>query len=114
MPIRYHLRLPDPTHARGGDSTTSFDAHGADEFAAQLQAALRDDALFRRWRDAQPEPDAVDPALGATDPAARVTGAQHDLHIELVAVTSLPSAPFKHRLRLLAGSQWELRDVSAA
>ena len=114
MTIRYHLRLPDPANARGEVPALSFHAHGAEEFAAQLQAALRDDALFRRWRDAQPEPDEVDPLLGATDPQAQVSGEQRGLQIDLVAMTALPSAPFKHRLRLLAGSHWELRDVSAA
>ena len=68
-------------------------------------------ALFQRWRGAQDDPDAVDPALGATDPAATVSGEQHDLHIDLVATTSLPGSVFKQRLRLLAGSGWELRDV---
>jgi hypothetical protein len=114
MPIRYYISLPDPPRARGGDDALSFHAHGADEFAAQLQSALRDDGLFRRWLGAQPEPDKVDPLLGATDPAASVRGEQRDLRIDLIAVTSLPSAPFKHRLRLLAGNHWELRDVSAA
>jgi hypothetical protein len=114
MTIRYHLRLPDPALARGAEPALSFHAHGAEEFAAQLQAALRDDALFRRWRDAQAEPDNVDPLLGATDPGAQVSGEQRGLQIDLVALTALPSSPFKHRLRLLAGSHWELRDVSAA
>ncbi|MFT3763612.1 MAG: hypothetical protein QM761_13600 [Pseudoxanthomonas sp.] len=114
MPIRYYINLPDPTHARGNDDAYSFSAHGAEEFAAQLQSALREEGLFRRWRDAQAEPDAVDPALGATDPDASVHGEQRDLQINLIAVTSLPSAAFKHRLRLLAGNHWELRDVSAA
>jgi hypothetical protein len=42
-----------------------------------------------------------------------VEGKQHDLAVELVATTELPGAVFKHRLRLLAGSGWELRDVRA-
>lgn len=41
-------------------------------------------------------------------------GTQRNLHIVLATVTSLPSAPSKHRLRLPAGNRWELRDVSAA
>ena len=40
-------------------------------------------------------------------------GEQHDLHIDLVATTSLPGGVFKQRLRLLAGSGWQLRDVTA-
>lgn len=72
------------------------------------------DALFLRWRAAQADPDAVDPALGATDPAATVRGEQHDLQIDLVAATSIPGAILKHRLRLLAGAGWQLRDVTSA
>ena len=55
----------------------------------------------------------MDPGLGATDAAATVTGKQSDLVVELVASTDLPGGVFKQRLRLLAGSGWELRDVTA-
>ena len=114
MATRYYISLKDPKKARGSDAAFSFNAHGAEEFAAQLQDALRSDGLFRRWRDAQPDPDAVDPALGAVDPGATVAGEQHDLQIDLIVITSLPGTVFKQRLRLLAGSAWELRDVSSA
>jgi hypothetical protein len=114
MPTRFYLSLPDPATARGSDAAFAFTAQGADAFAEQLQDALRSDALFERWRAAQEDPDAVDPTLGATDPEATVQGRQDDLHIDLIVTTSLPGSVFKHRLRLLAGSGWELRDVSAA
>lgn len=114
MPIRYYISLKNPDRARGSDGSFAFTAHGADEFAAQLQDALRSDAFFQRWRLAQADPEAVDPGLGARDPAATVTGEQHDLQIDLIAITSIPGSVFKHRLRLLAGSGWELRDVSSA
>ena len=114
MPTRFHLSLPDPQRARGSDARFAFQAQGADALAQELQDALRSDALFQRWRAAQDDPDAIDPALGASDPAATVDGKQRDLHIDLVVVTSIPGSVFKHRLRLLAGSGWELRDVSAA
>jgi len=114
MATRYYISLKDPKLARGSDPAFSFTAHGAEEFAAQLGDALRTDALFVRWRDAQEDPDAVDPAMGATDPAAHVTGEQDDLHVDLIVITALPGSVFKHRLRLLAGSAWELRDVSSA
>ena len=114
MPIRYYLSLKQPEKARGNDPAFSFSAHGAAEFAAQLQEALRNDGLFQRWRQAQPDPDAVDAGLGASDPAATVTGEQHDLQIDLIAITSIPGSVFKHRLRLLSGNAWELRDVSSA
>ena len=114
MANRYYLSLPDPRGARGADPALAFSAHGADEFAAQLQGALREDALFNAWRNSQDDPDAVDDALGATDPQARVSGTQHDLRIDLVATTDIPGSVLRHRLRLLAGSGWELRDVTAA
>lgn len=49
-----------------------------------------------------------------TDPAATVSGEQHDLWIGLVAITSIPGDILQHRLRLLAGNRWELRNVSHA
>ena len=114
MPTRFYLSLPDPQRARGSDSAFAFNAQGAEEFARQLEDALRHATLFERWRAAQEEPDAVDEALGATDPDARVEGRQDDLHVDLIAVTSLPGSILRHRLALLAGNAWELRDVSAA
>lgn len=113
MAIRYYLSLPDPAKSRN-TGTFAFHSHGAEGVARELQDALRSDALFERWRATQDDPDAVDPARGATDANATVEGQQDDLHITLIVVTSLPGSVFKHRLRLLAGSTWELRDVSAA
>lgn len=114
MATRYYITLPDGAKARGSDSALSFTAQGADAFAEQLQAALRGHELFERWRATQDDPDAVDPALGATDPSATVTGEQDSLHIDLVVTTAIPGNILKQRLRLLAGSGWELRDVKAA
>ncbi|MGH8078235.1 MAG: hypothetical protein ACREPE_13045 [Lysobacter sp.] len=114
MATRYYISLPDGSAARGSNPDLSFTAQGAEGFAEQLQAALRSDALFQRWRLLQPDPDAVDPSFGATDPNATVRGEQHDLRIDLIVITSIPGSVFKQRLRLLAGSAWELRDVSAA
>ena len=94
MATRYYLSLPDPQKARGSDSACSFSAQGADGFAAQLQDALRSDVLFERWR------------AGQEDPGDLLATASH--------ATTLPGAVLKHRLRLLAGSGWELRDVTAA
>ena len=113
MKTRYFLRLPDPAKARGSDLTLAFQSEGAEGLAAELQQALRGNELFERWRLRQEDPDAVEPALGATDAEATVRGEQHDLSIDLVAATSLPGSVFKHRLRLLAGNGWELRDVTA-
>ena len=89
------------------------EAEGADGLAGELESALRGTALFDAWRGRQEDPDAVDPSLGATDPSATVSGSQHDLAIDLVVATALPGNVFKHRLRLLAGTGWQLRDVTA-
>lgn len=112
MPTRYYFSLPDP--ARGGDADLAFKSQGADGLAAESQDALRSDALFQRWRMKQEDPDDIDPALAATDADAVVEGEQHDLHIDLVVTTSLPSAVVRQRLGLLAGTGWQLRDVRAA
>lgn len=114
MATRYYITLPDGERARGSDASLSFTAVSAEGFAEQLQAALRSDGLFERWRAKQPEPDEVDPSLGATDANASVHGEQRDLRLDLIVTTSLPGTVIKHRLRLLAGSGWELRDVTAA
>lgn len=111
MSVSYSISLPDPALARGGDATVSFSAHGAEAFAEQLQAALADPAWFERWRALQPDPDEVDPSMGVTDPGARVSGEQKDLRINLVAVTTIPGDILRHRMHVLAGSHWELRNV---
>lgn len=114
MATRYYINLPDPANARGDDPDLSFRAQGAAALAAELQDALRGDGLFQRWRAKQEDPDAVDPALGATDAGATVIGTQEDLHARLVVTTALPSAVLRQRLALLAGSGWQLRDVTSA
>ena len=114
MATRYYISLPDPARARGSDPALSFNAHGAEEFAAQLQDALRTPTLFERWRMRQEDPDGVDPSYGATDAGATVEGRPDHLHVGLVVTSTIPGAVLQHRLRLLAGSGWELRDVTAA
>jgi hypothetical protein len=59
MATRYYLSLPDPSRCARQRSALAFDAHGPDEFAAQLQEALRTTALFERWRQAAGGPDGV-------------------------------------------------------
>ena len=101
------------TLARGSDADLAFRSEGAEGLASELEQALRTADSFERWRAKQDDPENVDPGLGATDPAATVVGKQHDLSIDLVATTSLPGSIFKPRLRWLAGSGGELRDVTA-
>lgn len=114
MPTRYYISLPDPASARGNDASLAFNAQGPDGLAGELLDALRSDALFQRWRARQEEPDEVDAALGAIDQDAMVEGKQDHLHVDLKVTTSLSSSILRHRLGLLAGSGWQLRDVTAA
>jgi hypothetical protein len=111
---RFYLSIDDLAHARGAIGALSFQGDSPESFAAALQSALRDSALFERWRAMQPDPDAIDPGLGATDPAATVTAKQSDLHADAQVATRLPHAILRHRLNLLVGAHWTLRDVKTA
>lgn len=110
----YYMSIADLAHARGDDPRFAWDGASPEGFAAELQQSLRDDGLFQRWRAAQPDPDAVDVSLGATDPAAQVNAQLSDLHTEVDLVTDLPMSVVRHRLYLLVGSAWQLRDMRAA
>jgi len=110
----YYLSIADLAHARGADPRFAYDGAGPHDFAAALQQALRDDGLFDRWRAAQPDPDAVDASLAATDPAAQVSAQVADLHTDVDLVTDLPMSVVRQRLFLLIGAAWQLRDMRAA
>jgi hypothetical protein len=111
---RYYIGIDDLQRAHGAIEALSFTGSSPDSFATQLQAALREPSLFERWRMMQPDPDAVDPGLGATDPAATVSATQSDLHCDVEVVTMLAHAILRHRISLLIGTHWKLRDVKAA
>ncbi|TDR38231.1 hypothetical protein DFR29_12231 [Tahibacter aquaticus] len=111
---RFFLSIGDLSQARGEYAQLSFDGISPASFASTLQAALREPSLWQRWKALQPDPDAVDPQLGASDPNARVSAEQSDLHTEVEVVTTLPHAIVKHRLNLLAGRVWKLHDVQTA
>jgi len=108
---QYYISLPDPEKARGSEADLSFRAHSAQGFAEELQDALRSTTLFEKWRAKQPDPDAVETRWAAVDPDASVEGKQDDLRINLVVTTTINGDVFKHRMRLLAGHHWELREV---
>ena len=110
----YYLTINDLTHSRGADPRFAYDGAGPDDFAAALQEALRGASLFKRWRAAQPDPDAVDNTLAAVDPSATVTARVADLHTEVELLTNLPMSVVRHRLYLLIGAVWQLRDIRAA
>lgn len=113
MATRYFITLPDASKTRAAGEIP-FHSQGAEGLAEELQQALREDRLFQRWRAKQADPDDVDPGLGVTDPSASVQGRQQDLQIELIVITSIRGDVLKHRLRLLAGHTWQLRDVTSA
>jgi len=111
---RYYLSIDNLAQARGNISELSWQGNSPDGLAAALQSALREPSLFARWRALQPDPDAVDPSLGASDPNATVTAVQSNLHTDVTVTTSLPHAILKHRLGLLIGAHWSLHDVQTA
>jgi hypothetical protein len=110
---RYFITIDDLARGRGEFNELSFQGGSPESFASLLQEALREPRLWRRWRQMQPDPDAVDPALGVSDPDARVSAHQSDLHCDVEVVTTLPHNIIKHRLSLLVGKHWTLRDVRA-
>ena len=110
----YYLSIADLAHARGDDPRFAYDGAGPNDFAAALQQSLRGDELFERWRNAQPDPDAVDTRLASADPGAEVNAKVADLHTEVDLLTNLPMSVVRHRLYLLIGSAWQLRDMRAA
>ena len=111
---RYYFSVDDLAKARGQFNELSFHGSSPDSFAQLLQASLREPTLWRRWKAMQPDPDAVDPALGASDPHATVEAKPADMHTDVLVTTSLPHAVLQHRLTLLIGSHWRLHDVKTA
>lgn len=111
---RYYLTIDDLANAHGPDPDLAFQGSSPQGFADALQQALREDVLFQRWRAKQPDPDEVDDSLAPVDPNATVTARQDDLHANVEVVTSLPHSILRHRLAILIGQHWKLRDVRAA
>lgn len=56
----------------------------------------------------------MDASLGATDPAAQAHARVADLRTDVDLVTDLPMSVVRHRLYLLIGAAWQLRDLRAA
>lgn len=110
----YYLSIADLAHARGADPRFSYDGAGPDDFATALRDALHDKSLFQRWRAAQPDPDQIDENLGVSDPSASVEARVADLHTEVDLLTTLPMSVVRHRLYLLIGAAWQLRDMRVA
>jgi len=111
--LRYFLDIDDLVTAKGPIGELAFKGSSPDGFAAALQSALRETTLWERWRALQPDPDAVDASLGASDSSATVSAKQHDASTDVVVTTSLPHAVVRHRLGMLIGAHWRLHDVAA-
>ena len=109
---RFFITIDDLAQARGAEPSLAFRGASPDTLAAELQAALREPRLWERWRALQDDPDDVDPLTGAVDAAATVSGDLASNRTELKVTTLLPHALLKHRLDLLVGAHWKLRDVS--
>lgn len=109
----FFITVDDLSTARG-ETDVAFDGVSPGYLASTLQDALRETTLWERWRAGRDDPDEVDPASGAVDPAATVTATLSNLRAEVRVTTSLPHAILKHRLDLLIGKNWKLRDVSSA
>ena len=117
MPQRnhYYLGIDDLAQARGPIESLRYDGAGPNDFAAALTEAMRSPQLFEHWRALQEEPDEVDPALGVTDASAEARASVDDMQrVDVDLVTSLPMSVVRHRLNLLIGSHWTLRDMRAA
>jgi len=111
--MRYTLQIHDLPTARGADPELAFDGATPETFAARLESALRTSALFDRWRAKQPEPDEVDPSLGATDASATVSASGDDslTRTDVDVRTSLPHSIVRQRMNWLVGDRWALSDV---
>ncbi|SEW12651.1 hypothetical protein [Luteibacter sp. 329MFSha] len=107
----YFLSVKDMAKAKGPDPDLSFEGIGPEKLASDIAEAMRSDGLFQRWRAKQPDPDEVDPSLGVTDPGATAKGELSNDRNDVQLTTSLPMRIVKHRLNLLIGSSWELRDT---
>lgn len=110
---RYFITIADLAKARGPDPDLSFQGSSPQSFAEALQAALRQPVLFQRWKARQPDPDEVDQSLAPIDPDAIVTAELADLHTDVQVVTTLTHSVLRHRLFILIGPNWQLRDVAA-
>ncbi|MBS0383632.1 MAG: hypothetical protein JSR56_14515 [Proteobacteria bacterium] len=110
---RYFITIPNLAKARGPDPDLSFQGSSPQSFADALQAALRQPILFQRWKAKQPDPDEVDQSLAPVDPNATVSAHLDDLRIEVEVVTTLTHFVLRHRLFILIGPNWQVRDVAS-
>ena len=111
---RYYIVVDNLGKARGSVGELSFTGESPDDLAVEMQRALRTPHLFEKWKALQPDPDAIDDSLGRSDANATVTAKQHDVRCDVTITSNLPHGIIKHRLSMLIGNHWTLRDVTAA
>lgn len=109
--MRYYLRIADLTSAHGDDDRFAWRGQSPQDLAASIEQTLRDPAFAERWRVLQPEPDEVDASWTGTDVGARVSSEDRAQQVDLIVTTTLPHRILAHRLNLLIGAHWTLRDV---
>ncbi len=109
---RFYIRIDNLASAEGEDRDFAFTGASPASFAEQFQRGLREHDLFLRWRNKQEDPDAVSEELAPCDPEAVVQAKGDDLHTDVEITTDLPHQVVAHRLTLLIGPNWTLRDVS--
>ncbi len=109
---RFYIRVDNLALAEGEDSEFAFTGSSPAAFAEQFQRGLRQRDLFKHWRDKQEDPDAVPDELSPCDPNAIVEASGSDLHTDVEVSTNLLHRVVAHRLTLLIGPHWTLRDVS--
>jgi hypothetical protein len=114
MRSHYYLSIADLAHARGPVQALGYDGAGPNDLAAAVQNAMRTPELFERWRAMQDEPDDIDPTLGVVDPQATASARVADLCTDMDLITNLPMSVVRHRLNLLIGNSWQLRDMRKA
>ena len=110
---RYFITISDLAASRGTIPELRFDGVSPEHLARELEGALREPSLWQKWRDLQDDPDEVDPGTGVVDPQSAVSASLEAQRVEVIVTTSLPHAIVKHRLDLLIGQNWKLRDVSS-
>lgn len=105
------IHIEHYTRARGVEPALAFTGGSPETLADAIEDALRNPALFARWRALQHDPDKVPAELGALDPGAGVRADQRDLHVELEIRSALPMKIIAQRLTWLIGPHWDLRNV---
>lgn len=110
----YDFSIADLASARGEIAELAFDGAGPNHLAAAVQEALRYPGFHQQWRQLTGASETDAASLALTDDQALARARVEDLAIELEVITTLPMRIVRHRLDLLIGEHWQLRDVRTA